>query len=79
MSKVSGNVVNREPNEAATEGERNLWMVDFIMDFMGFFCYFHNKIHNKSTYKIIKNNKCIFLSPYIGVTLYSLVTNNMFL
>ena len=58
MSKVSGNVVNREPNEAATEGERNLWMVDFIMDFMGFFCYFHNKIHNKSTYKIIKNNKC---------------------
>lgn len=33
-------------------------MVDFIMDFMGFFCYFHNKIHNKSTYKIIKNNKC---------------------
>lgn len=24
-------------------------MVDFIMDFMGFFCYFHNK----STYKII--------------------------
>lgn len=24
MSKVSGNVVNREPNEAATEGERNL-------------------------------------------------------
>ena len=27
-------------------------MVD-IMDFMGF--YFHNKIHNKSTYKIIKN------------------------
>lgn len=58
MSKVSRNVVNREPNEAATEGERNLWMVDFIMDFMGFFCYFHNKIHNKSTYKIIKNNKC---------------------
>lgn len=49
---------SREPNEAATEGERNLWMVDFIMDFMGFFCYFHNKIHNKSTYKIIKNNKC---------------------
>lgn len=33
-------------------------MVDFIVDFMGFFCYFHNKIHNKSTYKIIKNNKC---------------------
>ena len=28
-------------------------MVDFIMDFMGFFCYFHNKIHNKSLYHII--------------------------
>ena len=60
LSPFASRVAAAEPanGEKGMWRERNLWMVDFIMDFMGFFCYFHNKIHNKSTYKIIKNNKC---------------------